>query len=331
MTGDNACGVGTDKPTPCVYILCAVHNGAAYLEELLSSLAAQSRPHWVLLLRDDASADRSPAILEQAAARDHRIVVLPTPGDQRGAAGSFAWLWDHVPPNAEYVMFADQDDVWHPRKIEWSLDAMQAAEQEHGGAVLVHTDLEVVDAQLQPIASSFWTSAGIRPQPATLRRLASHNVVTGCTVLVNRALRERAGRIPAECAMHDWWLALVAATVGRVIALPVATVRYRQHATNAIGARTAVQQQPWHRWPGLAVRALSRRAAVRADIAMAARQAGALSVRFGTELSLPERTFLNAYAQIPTAAWLPRKLAVIRLHLLSEFGWIRNAGVLWRA
>lgn len=320
-----------DASTPCVYILCAVHNGALYLEEFLASVAAQSRTHWRLLLRDDASGDASPALLVQAAAHDPRIVVLPSSGHQLGAAGSFAWLWDHVPPDAAYIMFADQDDVWDPRKIEWSLDAMLAAEREHGGALLVHTDLEVVDAQLQPIASSFWTSAGIRPQPATLRRLTPHNVVTGCTALVNRALRERAGSIPAECAMHDWWLALVAVAFGRVIALPVATVRYRQHDTNTIGARTALQQQPWRHWPGLAVRALSRGGAVRADIAVAARQARALSLRFATELSAPERTFLEAYARIPAAAWLPRKLAVMRLHLLSEFGWIRNAGVLWRA
>jgi hypothetical protein len=37
--------------------------------------------------------------------------------------------------------------------------------------------------------------------------------------------------------MHDWWLALCAAALGRVLYLPEATVLYRQHGSNAQGSR----------------------------------------------------------------------------------------------
>jgi hypothetical protein len=40
--------------------------------------------------------------------------------------------------------------------------------------------------------------------------------------------------------MHDWWLAQCAAAAGAVGFLPEATVRYRQHAGNQVGAAGAL-------------------------------------------------------------------------------------------
>jgi hypothetical protein len=101
-------------------------------------------------------------------------------------------------------------------------------------------DLRVVDARLQPIAESFWAHHRLDPaHDARLDRLLVRNVVTGCTVAVNRALRARAGAIPPEAAMHDWWLALVAAAFGHTGRVGQPTVLYRQHDANQIGARGA--------------------------------------------------------------------------------------------
>ena len=37
--------------------------------------------------------------------------------------------------------------------------------------------------------------------------------------------------------MHDWWMAITASCFGRCIFLPESTIKYRQHASNAIGVR----------------------------------------------------------------------------------------------
>lgn len=37
--------------------------------------------------------------------------------------------------------------------------------------------------------------------------------------------------------MHDWWLALIAAAMGRAVFLDRATIDYRQHGGNVVGAK----------------------------------------------------------------------------------------------
>jgi hypothetical protein len=111
------------------------------------------------------------------------------------------------------------------------------AEADPGTAVLVHTDLTVVDEQLGVIDESLWKYQGIQPELDSLERLLIQNCVTGCTAMINRSLREKADPIPPEAVMHDWWLTLVASCFGRIVCLPIPTLLYRQHGRNDTGAK----------------------------------------------------------------------------------------------
>jgi glycosyltransferase involved in cell wall biosynthesis len=217
-------------------ILLSTHNGRRFLMEQLDSLSSQSFPDWTLFVRDDGSTDDTQDVLRAyRSARPGQMQVFE--GAREGAARSFAELLSHA--NAPYVMFCDQDDVWMEDKIERSLAAMQEMEKEHGPEtpLLVHTDLCVVDADLKPLAASFTSKMRLQPEHVPLKRLLVQNVPTGCTMLLNRALVSRIGHIPPQARMHDMWVALVAALFGRIHYLPAATVYYRQHADNRIGAK----------------------------------------------------------------------------------------------
>jgi glycosyltransferase involved in cell wall biosynthesis len=308
-----------------------VHNGARYLRAFLDSVQAQTHADWQLWMVDDASADDSRLLLAVAAREDDRIHVLPSPPQRLGAAGAFAWLWARVPSEAQWMAFADQDDVWRADKLARSLQALRAAVTNAEMPGLVHTDLEVVDAELVTLAPSYWRQAGIVPTPPTFRRLVAQNVATGCTMLLNRALYERVGEIPAGVTMHDAWVACVAALTGTVVALPEPTVRYRQHGNNTLGARAAVTRVPFGAAAGRALRALTGPNRVREQIQASARQAALLQERCAAHLSSHDRAFLERYAAIPTLPWWARKRAVAKLHCHPEHGLIRNAGVIWRA
>lgn len=316
-----------------VHLLCAVHNGERYLLDFLDSVQAQTYTDWQLWLFNDASRDGSAALLAAAAQADARVTVLPECDQPLGVVGAFAQLWAHVPATAPYIGFADQDDVWHPEKLARSLAALRAAEaaQAEVGPLLVHTDLEVVGAALEPWAPSFWRSAGIVPEPATLRRVVAQNVVTGCTTLMNRALYDLAGPIPLGVPMHDAWVAGVAALGGRIVAVPEATVRYRQHGANTLGARERVTAAPLWAQLRRGWRALTTHGAVRQQVAGAGVLAATLLARFERRCTPDQRDFLTACAVMPTLPWLARKRAVARLYCHPEHGWLRNAGVVWRA
>jgi hypothetical protein len=102
---------------------------------------------------------------------------------------------------------------------------------------LVHSDLELVDAAGNRLGVRYLQRQRLDPERTAPVDLALTNVVTGCTALCNRALLELALPLPVEALMHDWWLALVASAFGRIGWLPQATVLYRQHGANVLGAQ----------------------------------------------------------------------------------------------
>jgi hypothetical protein len=61
-------------------------------------------------------------------------------------------------------------------------------------------------------------------------------LATGATIVFRRALLRYAAPFPGEW-LHDEWLAIIAAAVGRVDVLEEPLIDYRQHAANQIGAR----------------------------------------------------------------------------------------------
>jgi hypothetical protein len=129
---------------------------------------------------------------------------------------------------------------------------MRELEARTGGAtpLLVHTDLQVVDDRLQEVHPSHTEYAKICrrcPESDLLRVILAHNIVTGCACLMNRSLVEWAWPLPKEAVLHDWWTAACAALSGRVRYVPQATVLYRQHGGNQVGAGGHFAFPRWRR------------------------------------------------------------------------------------
>ena len=227
-----------DEP---VSILLATCNGAQFVREQIESIRSQSVTDWTLAIRDDGSTDGTPGILDELAGSDSRIVIVNDAHGRLGAAGNFSMLATRAltgPPGP--VLFADQDDVWFPTKIERTLAVLRSAEATRpaNAPVLVHSDLTVIDRHGRHVHNSFMRFQRIRHEKVqALRTLLVQNFVTGCTVMVNRPLLELAIPVPAAAMMHDWWLALCAAACGSIEFIAEPTMAYRRHDTNAMTAR----------------------------------------------------------------------------------------------
>lgn len=275
-----------------IAILMATYNGEKYLAEQVASILRQTEQGFTLHIRDDASTDGTLAIAQRyAAAHPGRISV--SVNDENTGSSKDNFLRMIAETQDEYVMLCDQDDMWLDTKVEDTLRFMRGLEAEHGRDVplLVHTDLRVVDAGLQEIAPSFWAYSGIDGGRTQLEGLAMRNVVTGCTVMINRALAQQVQKMPAYCVMHDWWLALVAAGLGHMGAMPEATVLYRQHGENVVGAKQGGTL-------AFKVRRLLSGGQVRQDLRDTYRQAGCFAALYGDRLTEAQRAFLRDYAAI---------------------------------
>lgn len=223
-----------------VVILLSTYDGAEYVAEQIESIRRQTMSDWTLLVRDDGSSDETVQIVRQLAETDRRILLTQDGGGNLGPAGSFGLLLKRAAEaGACYVALADQDDVWRPDKLARELELLQSREAEVGAntPILVHSDLTVVAEDLSVVHPSFLRFQGLdREAGAPLGRLLVQNFVTGCTVVLNRALVDVATPLP-KVVMHDWWLALCAAALGQLVYLPAPTVLYRQHGRNAAGGR----------------------------------------------------------------------------------------------
>lgn len=222
-------------------ILMSTYNGEHYLPAQMDSLLAQTDQEWQLLIRDDGSTDETPRILEDyVAAHPDRIRILKDKQKNLGAKASFEQLLSHA-PEAEYYMFADQDDVWLPDKVATTKAAAQALEGKHGKQtpIVVHTDLRVVDEALQEIHPSFWRYSNIHPEilDSDVHYLGICNAVTGCAMLFNHAAKEVSLPFAQYAFMHDQWIAACVMCHGGVVKpIDEPTILYRQHRKNTVGA-----------------------------------------------------------------------------------------------
>lgn len=223
---------------PHVEVLLATYNGERFLRDQVESILTQDYSRLKILARDDGSTDGTRRVLEEYADKHPSSVALLPPGE---ATGNAKWNFLRLleASSAPYVCFADQDDVWKRWKVSRQMSAMEAMEARHGKEtpLLVFSDLEIVNDRLELLHRSFWKHQRITPHRiGQLNRLLTQNVVTGCTALMNRPLAELAKTMPEEAFMHDWWIALMAAAFGAGAYLLEATVLYRQHGSNVVGA-----------------------------------------------------------------------------------------------
>lgn len=224
--------------TARVSVAIATYNGERFIAEQLRSILGQSVPVAQIVIADDGSRDGTlDAAREVLAGFVGDVVVLEPKRRSLGVTKNFERALAAC--TGDVIALSDQDDVWHPDKIERMLAGL-------GDGLLVFSDAALVDEQGQPFEGHPTLFGGLGLTEWERERIAAteawevllrRNVVTGATVLLRRDLLELAGVFP-DGWVHDEWLAVVAAAYGGVWLLDEPTIDYRQHGANQIGMRS---------------------------------------------------------------------------------------------
>lgn len=310
-----------------VDVVLASYQGGLYIREQILSILNQSHPYIHIWVRDDGSKDDTIAIVK-ALQQEYpgRITLLPTE-NRLGVKGNFSELMAQA--TADYVFFADQDDKWLPNKVEITLKRMKKLEAKHGTdtPLLVHTDLAVVRADLSVINPSFWKYSNLKPSCSSLNRLLVQNVITGCTVLINRPLLNLCLPIPAEAIMHDWWIGLVAAAFGHIDYVKTSTMLYRQHGKNDTGAK---KYSLWNELKKMKkeinkIYFLFNPQAYQPDHAPTPNtiQAHAFLKRYQSSLTPYQQKMIKTYLDLPHLPYLHQKKAMLRFQFFKN-SWLAN-------
>lgn len=226
-------------PTSVSVALCT-HNGVPYIDQQLASILAQTRPPQQIVLSDDASTDETVARVRQAvddfAGAAIELVVL----ENSPALGVVANFEQAVRAcTGDIIVLCDQDDLWVPTRIETLLARFDAEPE----LLLVHSDARLVDGDGAPLGHTLFDAIAVSASEIAeihagneFTTLLRRNVVTGATTAFRRSLLDVALPFPRSW-VHDEWLAMVAAIVGRTDVITEQLIDYRQHSANQIGAR----------------------------------------------------------------------------------------------
>jgi glycosyltransferase involved in cell wall biosynthesis len=303
----------------------------------VDSLRAQSDDRWICLISDDCSKPEHFEEIARVLEADRRF-VLSRSEERLGFYRNFERALRMVPPEVQLVALSDQDDRWHPEKLEVLRGAL-------GGAPLVYSDQRLVDADGRVLRNTLW-----RGRSNNYRNLASQlvaNTITGAAMLMRREVAELALPFPdgPGFMFHDHWIGLVAMATGEIAFVDRPLYDYVQHGGAIFGDVThgdrdsaaiagdrgeGPSTKPWRAW-------FSRwRAAYFYGYLSRDVLARTALIRCSANLTAPKRRALQRYVNSPRSplafAWLAlRPLRMVLGHtetLGSEADLAR--GILWR-
>ncbi len=202
-----------------ISICLAVYNGERFIKQQVDSIVCQLGTIDEVIISDDNSTDATLRILDQYKS-DKRVTVLRNNGPS-----GIVWNFENALKRCqgEYIFLADQDDVWHPKKIEMMVEALLEYD-------LVVSDCAVVDQELATMHPSFFEFNSSKK--GLLRNLIKNSYI-GCCMALKRNVLEKAIPFPANVPMHDLWFGLVAERFFKVHFMPEKLVYYRRHGSNA--------------------------------------------------------------------------------------------------
>lgn len=241
--------------SPLVTVVVPLYNGARYIEQTLESVQRQSMADLEVVVVDDGSTDGGPAL-----AADHpvRPSVLTQPNHgvavarNRGLARA----------RGRWVTFLDQDDLWHPDRLQRLLAFVEAEPQARlvatteiafdvdeqraglsavdpnvGAWASLHAPTERTLDALLPAADVAGSARVWRHDSTDL--LAGPVTVTTSFLADPDVLRLAGGFAPHAAAMDDYWLLVNAARLTPVHRVDQPTIFYRVHL-DATSRRTAL-------------------------------------------------------------------------------------------
>ncbi|MBQ5988453.1 MAG: glycosyltransferase family 2 protein [Oscillospiraceae bacterium] len=307
-----------------VAVMMATYNGEKYIKEQIESVLSQTYNDFVLFIRDDNSSDSTVSLIQTYTEKYKNKIILVSDGQTaKGARANFACVHSWVSKNYDfnYYMFCDQDDKWLPDKIAEEMKVIKKHESEGDYPVLVHTDLKVVDGNLNLLDESYVKYRSINTNVKDLNHLLIQNNVTGCTMLWNNKLNALIGDMRDDkIIMHDWWITLVACLFGKIVFSEKNSIMYRQHSNNVVGA-THVNSFAF------IVRRLSNIQHIKYTLSAPMDQAKLLIERFGTELDSNSFETVNAFVSLKNKNKVGKWITVFR-HSFFKQGFVQITGEL---
>jgi len=214
------------KQEKLVSIAIATYKGEKYIKEQIESILNQTYKNLEIIICDDNSTDNTFNILKEYAKKDKRIKLYKNK-QNLGYVKNFEKAISLC--HGDYIALSDQDDIWLKEKIKILLDNI-------GNFDLIHSDTYLIDENGEILHKSYSNFAKKQLNPKDIIELAFTPMVTGCTCMFTKSLRNKVLPFCNKIDVHDLWISLVAFKSNGIKYYDKALIKYRQHSNNQIGA-----------------------------------------------------------------------------------------------
>lgn len=205
---------------PLVSVVMSTYNGQEFLPAQLDTIIKQTYPNLEIIIVDDASTDKTIAIIKKYQEKDARIKVYcndenlgPNKTFEKGIALA----------TGDYISISDQDDIWELNKIEVIMRQWPA------GAAFVYTrpgqfhDNDF--ATRKPITG--WYHSDMN----NFHKLVFNTPISGHASMFKKELASVCMPFPKDI-YYDWWMSMHAAEKGLIGYIPETLSWQRIHAKN---------------------------------------------------------------------------------------------------
>ncbi|WP_164847097.1 glycosyltransferase [Neptunomonas marina] len=221
---------------PTVAVLLAAFEGEVWIAEQVSSILDQQDVQVALYISVDPGQDGTLSWCQQLAERDSRVTLLPQQRAGSAAANFLRLIRDVPAETADYVSFADQDDIWRPDKLIAGIKLLQIS---NASGYSSDVDAFWPDGRQQRIVKS---------QPQREYDYLCESPGPGCTFVLTKALYTALQGFVAQhqsalntLHFHDWLIYAFARASGYQWVIDSESyMAYRQHANNEQGANVGV-------------------------------------------------------------------------------------------
>lgn len=218
-----------------VDILMATYNtDINYLRKQIGSILNQTHENISLLISDDNSSNKKvQEIIKEYEEKDKRIKVF-IQGTNLGYIKNFEFLLKES--SADYIMFADHDDIWYSNKIEQSLKAIIEEDVD-----LVYCNSVQIDSDDKIVKNDYFKYKNVPLIKGKNKLAISRCIGIGCSQIFTKAIKEKMLPFKDVVIAHDWLASFIANENKGISYLKQKLFGYRLHNTNVFGGRSLNQ------------------------------------------------------------------------------------------
>jgi glycosyltransferase involved in cell wall biosynthesis len=232
---------------PKVSVVVPLYQTERFIAQTLASVLLQTYDDFEVLVVDDGSTDRGPALAR--ATGDARVRVITQ--SNRGLAG--ARNTGIREASGGYIAFLDADDLWHREKLARHVAVLDA----RADVGLTYSASRLIDDAGRPLGLSQWPSrATTKPDDVFCR----NPIGNGSAPVIRRAALDAIAFVDAELARRCWfdesfrqsediecWMRIATTTRWQLALVPYELTDYRVSAAG-LSANTNRQLETWRRF-----------------------------------------------------------------------------------